>query len=52
MKLNITILVSVYSMFGFAEYIFVTSNIGYHLSSIYDFPNQYIYFMKKGLVIE
>ncbi|XP_049867926.1 post-GPI attachment to proteins factor 2 [Pectinophora gossypiella] len=42
----------VYSMFGFAEYIVVISNIIFHLTTVYDLQISYIYFTKSGLVIE
>ncbi|KAG8177100.1 hypothetical protein JTE90_015244 [Oedothorax gibbosus] len=31
-----------YTLFALAEYFVVLSNIGYHLTAVWDFPNQYI----------
>ncbi|XP_050346881.1 post-GPI attachment to proteins factor 2-like [Nymphalis io] len=42
----------VYSMFGFSEYIVVISNIMFHMTTVYDLRSQYIYFTRKGFVID
>ncbi|CAK1540573.1 unnamed protein product [Leptosia nina] len=42
----------VYSMFAFSEYVVVISNILFHMTTIYDLKTQYIYFTRKGIVIE
>lgn len=42
----------VYSMFGFSEYIFVISNITFHLTTVYDLQFDYIYWTSRGLVAE
>lgn len=42
----------VYSMFGFSEYIVVTTNIAFHLSNIYDIPQQYVILNRFGLSVE
>ncbi|VVC89853.1 post-GPI attachment to proteins factor 2 [Leptidea sinapis] len=42
----------VYSMFGFTEYIVVVSNILFHMTTILDLKQQYIYCTTKGFIIE
>ncbi|KAI8441740.1 LOW QUALITY PROTEIN: hypothetical protein MSG28_005438 [Choristoneura fumiferana] len=42
----------VYSLFGFAEYIVVISNIMFHLTTVYDLKRQFVSVSQRGIYLE
>lgn len=42
----------VYSLFGFAEYIVVISNIMFHLTTVYDLKRQFVSVSLRGIYLE
>lgn len=52
MPLQVFLILSVYSMFGFSEYVVVISNILFHMTTVYDLRKQYLFFTRSGFTIE